>query len=321
MKALSGIEVFADPNVLVGYEKADDAGVYRLDDQTALVQSVDFFTPVVDDPYVYGQIAAANSLSDIYAMGGVPRFALSVLGFPKDNGAEEILHSILKGGTDKMNEARVAVIGGHSVQDPEIKFGYCVTGIVSPQRIYTNSGARPGDTLILTKPLGTGIITTGIKFNKATPEVAAEAIKWMLVLNAAAGELLNKFTVHSVTDITGYGLLGHAYEMANGSDVTMVLESAKLPVLEGAAELARHSMLPGGIETNRRYVGHSVRWNGTSEFQQQIVLDPQTSGGLLISMPSSQAEDLVGELEAAGYLGRSIGRVEPRREFLIEVNA
>ena len=320
-KALSSIEVVANPNVLVGYDKADDAGVYLLDDQVALVQSVDFFTPVVDDPFFYGQIAAANSLSDVYAMGGSPRFALSIVGFPKEGVDEGILHEILRGGGEKMKEARVAVIGGHSVQDPEIKFGYCVTGIVSPQKVYTNAGAKPGDVLVLTKPLGTGIITTGIKFGKTEPRIAEVAIQWMCQLNSYVRDKLAKFRVHSVTDITGYGLIGHAYEMALASDVTLSFDADQIPVMEGVGELAGKGMLPGGIESNRRYVGSSISWHDVPSLRQKILLDPQTSGGLLISTSEQDGVTLGRELDAEGYLGRVVGRVVPRGDFSIEVRA
>lgn len=320
-KALSSIEVVANPNVLVGYDKADDAGVYLLDDQVALVQSVDFFTPVVDDPFFYGQIAAANSLSDVYAMGGSPRFALSIVGFPKEGVDEGILHEILRGGSEKMKEARVAVIGGHSVQDPEIKFGYCVTGIVSPQKVYTNAGAKPGDVLVLTKPLGTGIITTGIKFGKTEPRIAEVAIQWMCQLNSYVRDKLAKFRVHSVTDITGYGLIGHAYEMALASDVTLSFDADQIPVMEGVGELAGKGMLPGGIESNRRYVGSSISWHDVPSLRQKILLDPQTSGGLLISTSEQDGVTLGRELDAEGYLGRVVGRVVPRGDFSIEVRA
>lgn len=318
-RVLAGIEVFADPNVLVGYEKADDAGVYRLDERMALVQSVDFFTPVVDDPFLYGQISAANSLSDIYAMGATPRFALSIVGFPKGELGEEVLHEIILGGTRKMNEAEVAIIGGHSVQDREIKFGYCVTGTVDPQRVYTNSGAQAGDLLLLSKPLGSGIISTGIKFQKTPAPVAAQAIRWMLQLNVHVSRKLERFTVHSVTDITGYGLIGHAYEMAAASGVTLSLESARVPVLEGVRELAKKGMLPGGIESNLRYVGSSVSWNGVPDLDQKILSDPQTSGGLLIALPEPDAQSLARELEEEGYMGRLIGQVVEKREVCLDV--
>jgi len=319
VKALSGLQVYEDPNVLVGYDQADDAGVYRLDDERALVQTVDFFTPIVDDPYVYGQIAAANSLSDIYAMGGTPRFALSIVGFPDDRLGEEVLHEILRGGTDKMREAKVAVIGGHSVQDKEIKFGYCVTGLVNPKKIFSNAGLRAGDVLLLTKPLGTGIIATGIKFEKASSAVSEGAIHWMKQLNAGALERLQRFPVHSVTDVTGFGLLGHAWEMATASGVTLVFQAAAIPVMEGAETLARQGMLPGGIESNRRYVGDGVAWNDTTVFHQQIMLDPQTSGGLLISLPEEEAESLSKELQQEGLLGERIGAVVELQDTHIKV--
>ena len=318
-RALAGIQGFADPNVVVGYGKADDGGVYRLDEHTALVQTVDFFTPVVDDPFVYGQIAAANALSDVYAMGGVPRFALSIVGFPKEKLEEAILHEVLQGGAAKMKQARVAVIGGHSVQDPELKFGYCVSGVVDPQRIYTNSGARPGDALLLTKPLGTGIVTTGIKFGKTSPRVAREATEWMLQLNALVRDQLQNYSVHAVTDITGYGLAGHAFEMARGSEVTLELTMQRIPVMEGVEQLARQGMLSRGIESNRGYLGETISWNGISSLQQQILLDPQTSGGLLISLPSEEATRLVDELETKGHLCRLIGKVIERQSVYIRV--
>ena len=313
--------VYEDPDVLVGYDQADDGGVYRLDDDRALVQTVDFFTPIVDDPFLYGQIAAANSLSDIYAMGGTPRFALSIVAFPDDRLGEEVLHEILRGGTEKMKEAKVAVIGGHSVQDKEIKFGYCVTGLVDPGRIYSNTGVRAGDALLLTKPLGTGIIATGIKLQKTPSAVSEGAIHWMSQLNVHALEQLQKYPVHSVTDVTGFGLLGHAWEMATASCVTLVFQAATLPVMEGAQELARQGMLPGGIESNRRYVGDDVAWNGTTEFHQQIMLDPQTSGGLLISVPEAEAENLSEELQAAQLLGERIGTVVELKDTHIQVES
>jgi len=311
--------VYPDPNVLVGFDKADDAGVYRLDDQTAVVQTVDFFTPIVDDPFIYGQIAAANSLSDVYAMGGSPRFALSIVCFPKDKLGEDVLHEILRGGTDKMNEAQVAVIGGHSVEDQEMKFGYCVTGLIHPDKIYSNSAAQPADVLLLSKPLGTGIIATGIKFEKTPADVAQNAIEWMRKLNVAARDGMDKFHIHSVTDVTGFGLIGHAYEMAQGSGTTLTFSAAKVPVIEGTEELAKQGMLPRGIESNRRYVGESIVWKGVSSLRQQIMLDPQTSGGLLISLPEEEAEPLAAELEAAGFLGEQIGRVSDFQETHIRV--
>lgn len=318
-RALANIEVYSDPNVLVGYQTADDAGVYRLDAENALVQTVDFFTPIVDDPYTYGAIAATNALSDVYAMGGIPRLALSLVGFPKDTLDEAVLHEILSGGSEKMKQARVAVVGGHSVQDKELKFGYCVTGFVNPDRMYTNSGAQSGDVLILTKPLGTGIVTTGIKAARTPSSLEQEAIEWMLKSSAPAVDLLRGHPVHAVTDITGYGLIGHAFELARGSGVTLALQAEKVPVMAGLEELAEGGLLPQGIESNRRYVGEAISWNGVSEVRQWILLDPQTSGGLLISLPEEDAKQLSEDLEAEGFSGRLIGRVRPLGQVHIEV--
>ena len=317
-RVLAKIEPIRDANVLVGFENADDAGVYRLNDETALVQTVDFFTPVVDDPFIYGQIAAANALSDVYAMGGTPLFALGVLGFPEGLAAESILLDIVRGGTEKMNEAAVPVIGGHSVQDPEMKFGYCVTGKVPPGKVVTNAAARPGDVLLLTKPLGSGIITTGLKFGKATDVQMQAAIEVMLELNQVAGSLLSNHGAHAATDITGYGFVGHAFEMARASEVTFVVESAAIPTIDGTIELAKKGMLPGAIMTNEAYVGETVSGESLTELQKQIFLDPQTSGGLLISLEEGAGKQLLNELLEAGINAHCVGRVLPREEFLIE---
>jgi selenide,water dikinase len=316
-RVLAKIEPIHDANVLVGFDNADDAGVYRLDDETALVQTVDFFTPVVDDPFTYGQIAAANALSDVYAMGGTPLFALGVLGFPEGSADENILAEIVRGGTEKMNEAAVPVIGGHSVQDPEMKFGYCVTGKVPPGKVVTNASARPGDVLLLTKPLGIGIITTGLKFGKATSEQMQAATEVMLELNQVAGSLMASYGAHAATDITGYGLVGHAFEIARASEVTLVMETAAIPTIEGTIELAKKGMLPGGIMTNEAYVGDTVSWRGVAEVQKQIFLDPQTSGGLFISLDEETGKQLLNELLEAGINAHCVGRVLPREEFLL----
>lgn len=307
--------------MLVGYEHADDAGVYQLDSERALVQSLDFFTPIVDDPFLYGQIAAVNSLSDVYAMGGTPHFALSIVGFPKSELPVEVLHEILQGGTEKMNEAEVAVIGGHSVQDPELKFGYCVTGFVHPQRVFTNAGARPGDRLILTKPLGNGIITTGLKLGKTPPDVLEQAVQWMLRLNRSVRDQLQDYPVHSVTDITGYGLLGHAFEMASASDVTLVFQAGTIPVLEGVDDLAKQGALSGGVSANARYVGDAVLWEGVAETFRQVLFDPQTSGGFLISMPEPAAQQFSAVIEGNGGMARIIGHVLERGQVRIRVRA
>lgn len=317
---LGHLKGWADPAVLVGFQTADDGGVYQLSDDLALVQSVDFFTPVVDDPFQYGQIAAANALSDIYAMGGRPRFALSVVGFPKKGLDTGILREILEGGTDKLREAQVAVVGGHSVQDPEIKFGYCVTGTVHPGHFWTNAGARPGDALILTKPVGTGIITTGVKFERTPPDVLQGALKVMLTLNAAAAQAASRFKINAATDVTGFGLIGHAFEMARASKVRLHLQAGSVPLIAGTQDLVRMGMLPGGIESNRTYVGKAVSWTSVEESMQQIFLDPQTSGGLLLSLPPSEASSLLGALEESGHEAALIGEVRTLTgDTLIEV--
>lgn len=305
---LADLPVFKDENVLVGFETADDAGVYLLGPESALVETIDFFTPIVDDPATYGQIAAANALSDVYAMGARPIFALSVVGFPSGTVETEVLREIVHGGARKMFEAGVPVIGGHSIQDPEIKFGYAVTGLVHPQRIWTNCGARPGDRLYLTKPLGIGIITTGVKYGKTPQEVLDEAVATMLELNAGVAQALEGAEVHAATDVTGYGLVGHAAEVARSSRVTMVLQASEIPVLNGVMELARKGMLPGGIMTNEAYAGSGVLWEGVDEMLRKVLLDPQTSGGLLLSLPTQAAE----VLETLNGKARRIGRVEAR---------
>jgi len=316
---LPGIETYRHPNVLVGYETADDAGVYLLDERTALVQTVDFFTPVVDDPFVFGQIAAANALSDIYAMGATPVFSLAILGFPKGKLGEDVLQLILKGGAAKMREAEVSIIGGHSVQDPELKFGYAVTGTTSPDRIYRNRDAQPGDVLLLTKPLGTGLISTAIKRDLAPPAVIKAGVRWMLELNRAVSEALRDFEVHAVTDVTGYGLLGHAYEMAVASGVTIRIEYERVPLIEGIWPLAEAGLFPGGQEANRRMLGEKVGWNQTPLLWQRVLLDPQTSGGLLIALPLSSAERLRLKLEREDIAVYQIGSVLEAGSTFLEI--
>ncbi len=316
---MSGIEGFFDPNLLVGYETADDAAVYRLDDDLALVQTVDFFTPIVDDPFVYGQIAAANSLSDIYAMGATPRLALAVACFPEGDLDEDILREIFRGGAEKMKEARVAVAGGHTVKDPEIKFGYAVTGLARPDRVTSNRGARPGDRLLLTKPLGTGIVSTAVKYEKCPPALHSKAVEWMLLLNRQAAEILQSREVHAVTDVTGYGLLGHAYEIALHSGVRLNIHADRTPVLEGVEALARKGLLPGGIESNRRYVGRSIEIQGATPVQLQILFDPQTSGGLLISASPREADALREKCRQQGVFMEEIGDVSQRETSYLRV--
>jgi selenide, water dikinase len=294
----------ADPNLLVGFDTADDAGVYRLTPDLAIVQTVDFFTPMVDDPFTFGAIAAANALSDVYAMGGTPLTALSILAWPAANELAD-LEAILKGGASKVHEAGAVVVGGHSVNDPEIKFGYAVTGLIHPDRIKTNCAAQPDDLLIFTKRIGTGVISTAIKRGIASDAHIDGAINSMLTLNRAAAEAMKGLEIHSVTDVTGFGLLGHAREMAIGSGVTLEIDSSRVRFLEGAKEYAAAGAIPGGLNNNREFVESCVQSESPVD---DLLYDPQTSGGLLISLPEADAASYMRKYEAA-YV---IGRVEKR---------
>lgn len=294
----------ADPNVLVGFDTADDAGVYQLTPGLALVQTVDFFTPIVDDPYLFGAIAAANSLSDVYAMGGRPLTALSILAWPA-SGEIEDLEQILRGGAEKIQEAGAVVVGGHSVNDPEIKFGYAVTGTVHPRRIRTNAGAKPDDVLLLTKKIGTGVISTALKRGLAQPSHVEASIQSMLMLNRAAAAAMVRLDVHAVTDVTGFGLLGHAREMALASGVTIEIEAARVQFLEGAVDYARTGAIAGGLRNNLEFVGPCVE--GASEFDD-LLYDPQTSGGLLISLPEADAARYLRKFPAAYRIGQVLER-------------
>jgi len=309
-----------NPNLLVGFDTADDAGVFRLSDDLALVQTVDFFTPIVDDPYVFGQIAAVNSLSDIWAMGAEPLTALSIAAFPKEGLDLDILRQVLEGGQSKLTEAGVVILGGHTVQDPEIKFGYSITGTIHPSRIVTNAGARPGDALILTKPLGTGIISTALKFNKAQPEMVEASINVMLQFNREAARVMQEVGVHSATDITGFGFLGHAYEMAKASKVTLIVNSDSVPLLPGVLDLARRGVLNRGNRTNRDYVGDNVRFSVEVPDELKAALfDPQTSGGLLISAPTENIEKIIESLDRKGQTAQKVGKVTEFAEVFISV--
>jgi len=309
-----------DPNVLVGFDTADDAGVYRISDKQALVQTVDFFTPIVDDPYTFGQIAATNSLSDVYAMGGRPLSALAIVCFPEKEDVN-VLEQILSGGLSKMIEAGCTVIGGHSVRDPEIKFGYAVTGTIDPDRVLTNSNAQILDALLLTKPLGTGVISTAIKKGEAEPEWIESATQAMTTLNRVAAELAGKFRVHSATDITGFGLIGHAREMALGSDVSMHIYSDRVPVLDGALECVRGGYIPGGLKANREFAECLVGYEpGIPEEIKTILFDPQTAGGLLLSVAREDAGPLQEALKAKGVPVAEIGEVLPKGKPLIRVS-
>lgn len=303
-------------DVLVGYDTADDAGVFRLRDDVALVQTVDFFTPVADDPEIYGRVAANNALNDVYAMGGKPLTALAIVCYPQKE-EMEVLGQILRGGQLAMNEAGVFVLGGHSIDDAEIKFGYAVTGVVHPSQVITNAGARPGDLLILTKPIGTGAISTGIKRGVASEESVAAAMKAMTTSAAAASMAMQRAGANACTDVTGFGLLGHAYEMARASDVCLKLDSTRVPLLPGVLDLIAQGMLTRGDKNNRAYVGETVEIAAhVTKEMQSALFDPQTAGGLLISLSAAKAEELIEGLDGAVV----IGSVHVRQDFLIQVS-
>jgi selenide, water dikinase len=306
---LAMLPQITDPNVLVGPETRDDAAVYRLTDGLGLVLTLDFFTPIVDDPYAFGQIAAANSLSDVYAMGGRPIAMLSIVGFPRDKLPMTVLGEVLRGGAEKAQEAGVSVVGGHSIDDAEPKVGYAVVGLVHPARIWRNVGARPGDTLVLTKPLGTGIISTAIKQAKAPDRAVTAAIRSMGTLNRSAAEAAATVMVHAVTDVTGFGLLGHLREMTQGSKVRVRLHAGRIPLLPDVVALAEAGLIPGGTRRNLHAVAGTVRWDASiPEVLQFVIGDAQTSGGLLVATPDAPA--LLRALAAAEVDGAAeIGEV------------
>ena len=317
-----------DPNLLVGFAANDDAGVYRLSDTLALVQTVDFFTPIVDDPFTYGQIAAANSLSDVYAMGGRPLTALSIVAFP-EKGDIDILERILAGGQAKMAEAGCTIVGGHSIRDDELKFGFAVTGTINPQKVWTNAAARPGDKLLLTKPLGTGVITTALKRGAAREHWVEGAVRVMLELNRAAADALAALDdsrpaphcgVHAATDVTGFGLLGHAREMAVASNVSLAIDSRQVAFLDGALVCARNGHLAGGLKNNRDFLADCVHFGAYVPPEvQQLLFDPQTSGGLLVVVAPEQAEAARQALYEAGAAAMLIGEVVEKTSPLISV--
>ncbi len=333
-----------DPNVLVGFDHADDAGVYRIAPDQALVQTVDFFTPIVDDPFVFGQIAATNALSDVYAMGGRPLTSLALVCFP-EKADLEILEKILAGGLSKMVEAQCTVIGGHSIRDEETKFGYSVTGLIDPKKILANGGAKPGDTLILTKALGTGVISTAIKKEKAKPAWIDAAVASMTTLNKTAAEVITNThvgtaaleslpraqsrgpaerssaaAVHAMTDITGFGLIGHAREMALASEVSLRLHASKIPLLPGALECVRAGYIPGGLKNNRDFAECLVSYeNGISDEVKSLLFDPQTAGGLLVAATPEISEQLVRSLAESGVRAVQIGDVITKTKPLITV--
>ena len=306
---LSQLKKSNDPRLLVGTETADDAGVYQINETTALIQTLDFFTPIVDDPYMFGQIAATNSLSDVYAMGGKPLTAMNIVAFPIDLLSAQVLADILKGGQDKVIEAGAVIVGGHTIHDSEPKYGLSVTGIVHPDQVWKNSGAQPGDILILTKAIGTGVLATAAKA-EMFPEGCRASMDSMATLNRRAAEIAMNYTIHACTDITGFSLLGHLYEMASGSGVGMKVNSAAIPLLTDAADAAAMGLVPGGVYANREYFT-TVRMDKSVPIHiQDLCFDPQTSGGLLFSVPPKDARELLIALQQAGtYQSAIIGEV------------
>jgi len=311
---LSGLEKQPfDPNLLVGFDKADDAGVYRLRDDLALVQTLDFFTPIVDDPFDYGRIAALNSINDVWAMGGTPVTAMAITCFPKKGLDFAILGEIMRGGLSVLTENKVALIGGHSVDNEQIMFGYSVTGVIDPNKVATNAGARPGDIIILTKPIGTGVISTGIKMAKASPKIVAESIATMLTPGKYAAEAMREFEVKGATDVTGFSLLGHAWEMAKASKVTIEIDPAAVPLLEGALDLAAAGVITGADKTNREYVGDDIEIDeSVSKEMRRLLYDPQTAGGMFLAISEDKADDLLSELRRNYPRAEVIGRVLAR---------
>lgn len=305
---MKDLALASHPNLIVGMEHGEDAGVYQLREDLAVIQTVDFFTPIVDDPYTFGQIAAANALSDVYAMGGRPLTALNIVCFPIAKLDKAVLREVLRGGLDKMREAGVLLVGGHSVEDDEPKYGLSVLGVVHPDRVLLNRGARPGDRLILTKPLGTGIAGTAIKARMAAPELEEAAVRAMATLNAAAAEEVEKTRgIHACTDITGFGLLGHACEMIEGTDEGILLRSAEVPHFPGVRDLAETGILPAGLHRNRVFRQGMVTVEDTCpEWLADILYDPQSSGGLFIAVAAGEAEDLLRRIRAAGATAAAI---------------
>jgi selenide,water dikinase len=309
-----------DDRVLIDYRTSDDAGVYRLDERRALVQTVDFFTPIVDDPFVYGQIAAANALSDVYAMGGRPLTALAIAAFPADLD-RGVLKQIFAGGVAKLREAGVVLLGGHTVQDTEIKFGYAVTGEIDPARVLANGGAVPGDVLVLTKPLGTGVIATALKFGRAPEAAVAAAVRSMTTLNRAAADAIVSYgpAVHACTDISGFGLIGHASEMAAASRCSLSIQAARVPVIDGARALVR-GYFPGGGRTNREHFGPGVTAAaGVAPDLVDLLYDPQTSGGLLLALDPAHADAIASALDLAGVPAAAIGHAVTAADAAIQV--
>jgi selenide,water dikinase len=305
-----------DPNLLVGLDTSDDAGVYKLTDEIALIQTVDYFTPVVDDPYMFGQIAAANALSDVYAMGGKPKTVMNIVGFPIKDLGPDVLAEILKGAADKTKEAGALIVGGHSIDDKEPKFGLSVTGLIHPDKVLKNVGAQPGDKLVLTKPIGVGIMTTGVKRDAVTPEQLQKVTETMASLNKVAAECLDGLHPNAGTDVTGFGLLGHAGEIARGSDVSLTIYYSKVPLLDGTEELAKQGIIPGGTKSNYSWLRDTVVYSeDLTEEERFILCDAVTSGGLLVSLPTEEADVYVQRLHENGIVEASIvGEVTEKRE-------
>ncbi len=319
-EALKSIPKSHDPNLLVGFDMADDAGVYKISDELAMVQTVDFFPPIVDDPYSFGQIAAANALSDIFAMGATPMTALNIVAFPITMPAQ-VLTDILQGGNDKIVEAGAVVVGGHSIKDNELKYGAAITGTVHPDKIVTNGKAKAGDKLYLTKNLGTGIITTAIKRDKVSQEIIDKVISQMCELNKKAAELMILHKVSSATDVTGFGLMGHGFEMASASNVTLKFFADEIPLISGALELAEENIIPGGTNDNREFMQNKyVISDSVDKKLEPLLFDPQTSGGLLIAMPESESKDFEVKLKEAGLFHKQIGVVEERSDRFIIID-
>ncbi|MFZ5516663.1 MAG: selenide, water dikinase SelD [Candidatus Zhuqueibacterota bacterium] len=321
-EVLSSFAAITDPNVLVGINTSDDAAVYRLSDSLAIVQTVDFFTPIVDDPYHFGAIAATNSLSDIYAMGGRPIFALNIVGFPEKRLPMQVLKQILQGAADKAHEAGIEILGGHTVEDSEPKFGLTVTGTIHPQKVWTNAGAQPGDALILTKPIGLGIITTGIKRGLVNEDIEALAIHIMSRLNKDAAQVGKNYTIHACTDVTGFGLLGHLKEMTAGSKVNATIYVESVPFIPEARELAAADVIPGGTRANMEYVAPYVRWgDAVSEIDRVLLCDAQTSGGLILAVPQNEEDALLADLVQRGLTDTQIiGEMTEAGKGMITVN-
>ncbi len=320
-EALGGLPLLSDPNVIRGMESLDDAGVYKLTDEVAIIQTLDFFTPIVDDPYTFGQIAAANALSDVYAMGGKPLTAMNIVCFPTQSMDISILKDILRGGADKMAEAKVTLIGGHSIDDAELKYGLAVTGTVHPQRLVTNSGAKVGDKLILTKPLGIGIITTALKAGKVAQETVTKVTKCMTTLNDKASELMQEIGVHAGTDITGFGFLGHSIQLAQNSSVGININTPAIPFFPEAGALAKQGLCPAGLQRNREFYSSCVKIaSEVPAHIQDILFDPQTSGGLLICLDPGKTERLQDGLREAGVEEAAIiGEVVNQPEGVVTV--